>query len=60
MSLLYGTMKYLLTKEECPKVLVTTHFARAVELLRQQDFPNLEFVTLEFIVCSSPFPSFGD
>eukprot|EP00026_Physarum_polycephalum_P000892 Phypoly_transcript_00893.p1 GENE.Phypoly_transcript_00893~~Phypoly_transcript_00893.p1 ORF type:complete len:1264 (+),score=288.55 Phypoly_transcript_00893:55-3846(+) len=49
MALLFGTMEYLLRKEECPKVLVTTHFARAVQLLRQQDHPNLEFVTLEFI-----------
>jgi hypothetical protein len=53
MALLYGTVKYLLDKEDCPKVLVTTHFVEAVEFLRAFSHPNIEYLTMDFMVFST-------
>jgi DNA mismatch repair ATPase MutS len=48
MALMCSSMEYLAMKEECPKVLITTHFIEAVEFLRGKS-NNIDFLMMDFI-----------
>lgn len=49
-ALLCGVVNYVLQKQDCPKVLLSTHFAEAIEFLHESPHPNLEFLTMDYMV----------
>jgi len=48
MALMCATIEHFMLKEECPKVLITTHFIEAVEFLKRKS-KNTEFLMMDFI-----------